>query len=145
LAASVFSVSHRATLLDALRMLNESDFRSSIVDQFEDPVLKQFWTGEYSQYSKGYRTEAIAPIQNKLGEFLINLYCAGSLSIRKATSTPERSWTTARSSSLTCRSEGLAEDISMLLGATLIGVAQGRIVGVTLLFGVLACRVIVGA
>ncbi len=60
------------SLLDALRMLNDGDFRSSIIDQIEDPILKRFWTDEYTQYSKGYRTEAIAPIQNKLGEFLIN-------------------------------------------------------------------------
>lgn len=60
------------TLLDALRLLNDTEFRTSIVDQIEDPILKRFWTNEFSQYSKGFRAEAIAPIQNKLGEFLIN-------------------------------------------------------------------------
>src|SRR5713101_8163102 len=60
------------TLLDALQMLNDSDFRSAMIAQIEDPILKRFWTDEYTQYSKGYRTEAIDPIQNKLGEFLIN-------------------------------------------------------------------------
>lgn len=60
------------TLLDALRMLNDREFRDSVVDKIEEPILKRFWIDEFNQYSKGYRTEAIAPIQNKLGEFLIN-------------------------------------------------------------------------
>jgi hypothetical protein len=53
-------------------MLNDREFRDSVVDKIEEPILKRFWIDEFNQYSKGYRTEAIAPIQNKLGEFLIN-------------------------------------------------------------------------
>jgi hypothetical protein len=53
-------------------MLNDEKFRASIVEQIQDDILKQFWTEEFKQYSKGYRTEALAPIQSKLGEFLVN-------------------------------------------------------------------------
>src|SRR3989304_1695965 len=60
------------TLLDALRILNDSEFRASVLTEVEDPILKAFWTEEFGKYSRSYRTEAIAPIQNKLGEFLIN-------------------------------------------------------------------------
>ena len=37
------------TLLDALRMLNDGEFRASIIEQIEDPILKRFWTDEYTQ------------------------------------------------------------------------------------------------
>lgn len=109
------------TLLDALRMLNDDDFRSSIVDQIEDPILKQFWTAEYTQYSKGYRTEAIAPIQNKLGEFLINPV------LRRVFEHPEgdihpRAIMDSGQIFIADLSVGrIGRDISMLLGAILIG------------------------
>ncbi len=35
------------TLLDALRILNDSEFRTSVVDKIEDPILKRFWTDEF--------------------------------------------------------------------------------------------------
>ena len=60
------------TLLDALRILKDSDFRAEVVKNLDDEILKAFWVEEFGRYSKSYRTEAIAPIQNKLGEFLIN-------------------------------------------------------------------------
>lgn len=53
------------TLLDALRMLNDNEFRSGIIEKIEDPILKRFWTDEFTQYSKGYRTEAIAPSRSR--------------------------------------------------------------------------------
>ena len=109
------------TLLDALRMLNDSEFRTSIVEQIQDEILKRFWTNEFTQYSKGYRTEAIAPIQNKLGEFLINPV------LRKVFEHPEgdidpRAMMDKGQIFIADLSVGrIGRDISMLLGATLVG------------------------
>jgi len=109
------------TLLDALRMLNDSEFRASIVNQIQDDILKRFWTDEFTQYSKGYRTEAIAPIQNKLGEFLINPV------LRRVFEHPEgdidpRAIMDHGQIFIADLSVGrIGRDISMLLGATLIG------------------------
>jgi len=36
----------------------------------QDPVVKSFWVDEYSKYPDKFQTEAIAPIQNKVGQFL---------------------------------------------------------------------------
>lgn len=60
------------TLLDALRMLNDKEFRASVVDGLEDHALLEFWENEFPSYSKGHKAEAFAPLQNKLGEFSIN-------------------------------------------------------------------------
>ena len=58
------------TLLGITRMYVDKKYRKKIVDNVKDPVVKTFWTDEYANYNEKYRTEAIAPIQNKVGQFL---------------------------------------------------------------------------
>ncbi|MBI3232234.1 MAG: type IV secretion system DNA-binding domain-containing protein [Candidatus Doudnabacteria bacterium] len=58
------------TLLGITRMYVDKKYRKKIVDNIKDPVVKTFWNDEYSNYTEKYRTEAIAPIQNKVGQFL---------------------------------------------------------------------------
>jgi type IV secretory pathway TraG/TraD family ATPase VirD4 len=59
-----------ATLLDAHRMLSDWRYRKKVVEEVKDPVVKSFWTNEFSKYVYQYKGEALAPIQNKLGAFL---------------------------------------------------------------------------
>ncbi|MBK8092234.1 MAG: DUF87 domain-containing protein [Verrucomicrobiaceae bacterium] len=64
------------TLLDAgnvslialPRLLVDESFRLSIVKQCRDPFIRSFWSTEYDAWDKRFRQEAIAPIQNKLGQ-----------------------------------------------------------------------------
>jgi hypothetical protein len=42
------------------------------VRKVRDPFVRAFWTDEYEQYDTRFQREAIAPIQNKLGQFLLN-------------------------------------------------------------------------
>ena len=58
------------TLLGITRMYVDKQYRKKIIDNVKDPVVRTFWTDEYANYNEKYRTEAIAPIQNKVGEFL---------------------------------------------------------------------------
>jgi hypothetical protein len=47
-------------------------YRRRIVRKVRDPIVRAFWTDEYEQYNPRFQREAIAPIQNKLGQFLQN-------------------------------------------------------------------------
>jgi hypothetical protein len=58
------------TLLGITRMYVDKKYRKKIVDNVKDPMVKAFWTDEFANYNEKYRTEAIAPIQNKVGQFL---------------------------------------------------------------------------
>ncbi len=58
------------TLLGITRMYVDKKYRKRIVDNIKDPMVRAFWTDEYANYNEKYRTEAIAPIQNKVGQFL---------------------------------------------------------------------------
>ncbi len=58
------------TLLGITRMYVDKKYRKKIVDNIKDPMVKAFWVDEFANYNEKYRTEAIAPIQNKVGQFL---------------------------------------------------------------------------
>lgn len=61
-----------STLLDVNRMLAEENFRQRVISNIKDEVVKAFWIQEFSKYHLQFRTEAIAPIQNKIGQFITN-------------------------------------------------------------------------
>ncbi len=58
------------TLLGITRMLVDKDYRQVIINNLKDPMVKAFWVHEYEQWKEQFRNEAIAPIQNKVGQFL---------------------------------------------------------------------------
>src|SRR6266496_2456592 len=61
-----------ATLLGVNRMLTDEEFRAKVIRQISDPFIRAFWAEEYESYDERFKREAIAPIQNKVGQFLLN-------------------------------------------------------------------------
>ncbi|MST04071.1 MAG: hypothetical protein EXS49_00675 [Candidatus Pacebacteria bacterium] len=59
-----------STLLGLTRILVDRGYRQKLVANIKDPVVKAFWVNEYEQWDPKFRNEAIAPIQNKVGQFL---------------------------------------------------------------------------
>lgn len=59
-----------STMLDIPRMLTDNSFRNRVVEQVKDPVIREFWVNEFAQYDSKFRTEAVSPILNKVGQFL---------------------------------------------------------------------------
>lgn len=51
-------------------MFIDSRYREWVLSQTTDPFVRAFWTEEYENYDPRFQREAIAPIQNKLGQFL---------------------------------------------------------------------------
>ena len=60
------------SLLGVNRMLTDDKYRARVVRQIRDPFIKEFWGHEFAGYDERFRREAIAPIQNKLGQFMLN-------------------------------------------------------------------------
>ncbi len=60
------------TLLGVNRLLTDDAYRAWVVRQIKDPFIRDFWAEEFASYDERFRREAIAPIQNKLGQFLLN-------------------------------------------------------------------------
>jgi hypothetical protein len=59
-----------ATLSDILRLLSDKDFRKNVIPYISNEQIKEFWTKEFDKYPERLRSEAISPIQNKVGAFL---------------------------------------------------------------------------
>ena len=62
--------SEGSSMLGILRMFGDDAYRKKVVDHVQDPFVKAFWEGEYATWTEKYRTEAIAAIQNKIGQLL---------------------------------------------------------------------------
>ena len=71
-AVSALLDCRNATLLGVNRLLTDDKFRAKVIRQVKDPFIRAFWVEEYANYDERFRREAIAPIQNKLGQFLLN-------------------------------------------------------------------------
>lgn len=59
-----------STLLGISRLLNDKTFRQQITDRLKDPIVKAFWRDEFGGYTDDFASVAVAPIQNKVGQFL---------------------------------------------------------------------------
>ena len=59
-----------ATLLGISRLLVDPEYRKRVVIKIQNPIVKTFWVTEFSSWTEKYATEAIAPILNKVGQFL---------------------------------------------------------------------------
>ncbi|MBI2037342.1 MAG: type IV secretion system DNA-binding domain-containing protein [Candidatus Magasanikbacteria bacterium] len=58
------------TLLGINRLLADDAYRKRVVRNLKDPVIKAFWETEFAGYNDRYKQEAVAPVQNKIGQFL---------------------------------------------------------------------------
>jgi len=60
------------SLLGVQRMLWDDRYRSWVVKQIQDPMVRSFWTNEFDGYHSKFMQEAVAPIQNKVGQLLMS-------------------------------------------------------------------------
>ncbi len=61
-----------STLLDVMKMLSDKSFRDRTIASLTDPMVRNFWENEFNKYTDRYASEAIAAIQNKIGQFIAN-------------------------------------------------------------------------
>lgn len=61
-----------ATMLDITRVLTDNKFHKDVVSRVTDPVVRNFWDKEYASWNEKFKTEAVAPILNKVGAFTAN-------------------------------------------------------------------------
>ena len=59
-----------SSILGLPKLLVDPAYRRWVVQQVQDPFVQAFWTDEYEGYERRFRQEAIAPIQNKIGQLI---------------------------------------------------------------------------
>ena len=61
-----------STLLGIMRILVDKEYREKVVEKITDPVVRSFWTNEFTKWNERVLQEVVSPIQNKVGQFLTN-------------------------------------------------------------------------
>ncbi|MBU4482350.1 type IV secretion system DNA-binding domain-containing protein [Patescibacteria group bacterium] len=108
------------TLLGVMRLLVDKNFRKKIVDKITDPVVKSFWIDEYANYNDRFRIEAIAPIQNKVGQFLSSSIIRNIVGQPKSTIDIREIMDNSKILLLNLSKGKIGEDNSNLLGAMMV-------------------------
>lgn len=108
------------TLLGIPRMLVDRDYRQKIINNLKDPVVKSFWVNEYEEWESRYRNEAIAPVQNKVGQFLNVSFVRNIVGQAKNTIDIDEIMNTQKILLVNVSKGRIGEDNSAILGAMLI-------------------------
>lgn len=113
------------TLSDVPRILTSKPFREEeCLVHVKDPVLLNFWRDEYDKYSEKFQTEAIAPILNKVGQFITSPTIRDIISHPKSTVDFEDMMNTGKIVILNLPQGKIGEDNAALLGAMFISQIQ---------------------
>ncbi|MCF6276434.1 MAG: type IV secretion system DNA-binding domain-containing protein [Candidatus Magasanikbacteria bacterium] len=109
-----------STLLGINRLLGDKTFRSEMVANLKDPVVKAFWEKEFAGYNDRYAAEAVAPIQNKIGQFLSATVIRNMVAQTKSTINIRELMDNKKIFIMNLSKGRIGEDNSRLLGGMLI-------------------------
>lgn len=109
-----------ATMLSIPKILINQNYRDKVIEEIKDPVVKDFWVSEFGQYDDRFRTEAISPIQNKVGQFLAASMIRNILGQPKSTIDFKDIMDNKKILLMDLSKGKIGEDASALLGAMLI-------------------------
>ncbi len=109
-----------STLLGIPRLLTDKDYRQKIIANIKDPVVKAFWIHEFEGWQDRFRNEAIAPIQNKVGQFLSTALIRNIVGQSKSTVDIFDVMNEGKIFLVNVSKGRIGEDNSALLGAMLI-------------------------
>lgn len=120
-----------STLLGVPRMFVDKDYRKKVVNKVSDPVVKSFWTTEFTKYSNQFMVDAISPIQNKVGQFLSSSLVRNIVSQTHSSINMRDMMDNKKILIMNLAKGKIGEDYSALLGAMLVTkiqlAAMGRV------------------
>jgi hypothetical protein len=109
-----------ATLLSIMRILNDTMYRKYVMSFVTDPVVRDFFLNEYDKYDAKFRQEAIAPIQNKVGQFLSSTTIRNIVGQPKSTFNIEDLMNSSKIFLVDLSIGKIGEDNSKLLGSMMV-------------------------
>ena len=113
-----------STLLAITRMLSDKNFRKKVIEKIQDPVVKSFWVNEFSGYANNFASEAVSPIQNKVGQFLSSALIRNIVGQVKSSIDLREVMDTGKILIMNLSKGRIGEDNSSLLGAMMITKVQ---------------------
>ena len=109
-----------SSFMDVPRILTDREFRAEKLKYIDDPVLLRFWRDEIDNVQPRQLEEAIAPILNKVGQFLSSKTIRNVVGRPKSTIDIEDVMNSGKILLLNLSQGYLGEDSAALLGAMII-------------------------
>lgn len=109
-----------STLLSVVRVLSDKPYRKRVVANIKDPVVKAFWEREFAQYADKFASEAVSPIQNKVGQFLSSSLMRNIVGQVKSSINLREVMDSGKILVMNLSKGRIGEDNSALLGAMMI-------------------------
>lgn len=108
------------SMLGVMRILVDKEYRKKVVSNVTNPMVKSFWQDEFEMMQDRMRTEAISPIQNKVGQFLSSPMIRNIVGQVKSTVNIRFMMDTGKIIIVNLSKGKIGEDNSSLLGSMLI-------------------------
>lgn len=108
------------SLLGLQRILSDNRYRQWVVRQVTDPMVRSFWENEFGNYDRKFLQEAVAPIQNKVGQLLMSPVLRNILGQIRSTIDARFMMDDGRIFIANLSKGRLGEDKANLLGALLV-------------------------
>ncbi len=108
-----------ATLGDVVRLFHEKEFRKEAAARATNDHVKYFWTTEFEKFGRG-RAEAVTPIENKLGSFLVDPFVSRILTSPKSTFNPREAIDSGKVLLVNLAKGKIGEAPAMLFGGLLV-------------------------
>lgn len=108
------------SMLGIMRILVDPSYRKKVVEHVQNPMVKSFWVDEFDKMQDRQRTEAISPIQNKVGQFLSSSMIRNIVGQVKSTVNIRFMMDTGKIIVVNLSKGKIGEDNSSLLGSMLI-------------------------
>ncbi len=120
-----------AKLGDIITLFTDKEFRKRVLEQVDDPVLRNFWLGEFEPLQDRMKNEAVAPILNKIGQFVSSPLVRNVVNSDWSSFSIEQIMDEGKILLVNLSQGQLGEDNATLLGAMLITkiqlAAMGRV------------------
>ena len=108
------------TLLMVPEVLTNQRFRNKVVDNLKEEVLRNYWKNEFEKMPDRLRSEAMAPILNKVGQFIQSTVIRNIIKSHHSTIDLARVMNEGKILLLNLSQGRLGEDNAALLGAMII-------------------------
>ena len=108
-----------STLGDVVRLFHDKEFRKQAAEQCTNEHVKRFWLTEFEKYGR-QRSEAVTPIENKIGSLLVDPFVSRILTVPKSTFDPRDIMDNGKILLVNISKGRIGEAASMLFGGLLI-------------------------
>ncbi|MBI4097452.1 MAG: type IV secretory system conjugative DNA transfer family protein [Candidatus Levybacteria bacterium] len=109
-----------SNVLGITRILSDTNYRQRVIKQIQDPVVKSFWTNEFSASNEQFISVAAVPIMNKMGQFISNPVIRNMVGQRKNMLDFEKFMNEGKIVIINLSKGKIGEDNAALLGSMFI-------------------------